>query len=331
MSLATLPPTPAALAKAQKYIAEKRVEVGANNARTTQMYEAMFGSITQTLGEFGVKSLQIGDTHIPLSPSEASNHTVEARWLQALNEGKFVGALQVGNYATGYFDNEKVRIDKRKLDELVDVGLIRQVAPGAVIYGPKQATPWAYRIFDGYSIWTDDRAEFDALWASMKNWAKTQWHDDTLKNSKYPRKAEDVFSCFAYYDFAPDLSWRKAQHQRAEQHLAQAQMMGQWDALGQAEIKKMIRSLLQLEPHPLWGGMVPAWLDQLAPMLAHSMEGKSRHKRLQAEENKTRIHLSEGVNVMSVHWMNWSPVCPVPSKTIEAALPSTGKPPRARR
>ena len=314
MSITQFPASPKTLARARDYVEKKREEVGRTSQARDEMMDAMLGSISETLGGMGVSSLVIGDQHIALSEPEARSAQVEARWTQALNEGKFVGALQAGFIACRMFrGDEYVRMQDRRLDELVDLDRLRALAPDAVVYGPGEIVPWPNLISSSaFSVWVDDRAQFDALWAGVKQWMKTAWFDHTMVQHKERFRAAEMFDVLATYNIAPDLAWREAQFKRAEALAEQAQELGAWDTLAQQEIKKTLGSLLQVESHPLLGVQVAPLIETLTPMLAFAMDGKDRARELAEASSKARDHCWKGFSSIQSSWKDHTPASPLP-------------------
>ena len=315
MSMSKLPVSDKTLAKAGEYVDKKRRELGVARARRADFFEGMVSDIASTLGEMGVSSLVIGDQHIPLSEAGPRSPSVEDRWTQSLNEGKFVACLTAGFVTCTMFRGDKhVRMKDRSLDVLVDCDRIRTLAPDAVVYGPGEVAPWPNLIStSAFSIWVDDRAQFDALWAGVKEWMKTAWFDETMRQRKERFTADEIFHVVAHYDIAPDLSWREAQFKRAEVHSEQAAELGAWDALGQQEIKKAIGSLLQLEGHPLLGAQAEQMIAALTPMLGCAMDGKERAKKLSEAGWKARDACWSGFKTIQVPWKEHASASPLPA------------------
>lgn len=303
----SLPPRPAALKKAQAWIDTKRGQVN----HQYQGQQAMLDSIGEMLGGFGIKGMVIGDEHFSFGEEEPASRALENKWTQQLAQGAWVAVLQVDTMGTSYYGDEKVRLHDRALNELIDVDQVRALAPNAEIFDAKQVSPWPNVLDkDGFQIWANDRNEFEQLWAHLPQWMKTDWHDEALKNCKYPRKAKDVFTIRTYHDIAPDLGWREAQYLKAQAQFDKSSDMLQWDSLAQQELKKAIGSLISLEGHPVFGGLVQGWIDQLTPLLAQSMDGKEQVKKLQASQNAARVKLYEGFKTHCLDLNKWTTKAP---------------------
>ena len=317
-----LPPSPAALAKATKYIAEKRDQITVQNTTAHARMNAMMAEIAADLGAMGVTAIQFGDEHIRLTDAAANAPALEAQWTSHINAGGFAAALRVTNDYTGYLDNEKVSMEERSISDLVDVARIKQLAPDAEIYAAPQA-PWSDLIrAAGYVIWLNDRDQLDQLWADMPSWVKTDWHDTVLASSKFPRTFHSVATVTLTTQIAPDLTWRKARHDQDQARLDAADELGAWDSVAQQELKKAIGSLLQVEGHPVFGSSVDSVLATLAPMLAHSMSGKDRIKKLRKDVDASRTHLWAGFATTPVDWKDWTPQSPLPpAPSTKSATP----------
>lgn len=277
--------------------------------------EKLLESIAESFNDLGlgINAIQIGDEKFNLkekSKKLSSAAKEEEYFTEILNTGGSLFVLTVHNDFTGYTD--KPFCSKQKIETLIDVELVKNLAPTARIYSPKDKKPWGNIIErDSFEIFISDYQELVTLWENIKVWVKLDWHDDIMKKKKSPHKAENIFLIELFHNFAPDLSWRYAQVKNAEKKEEKAAFQGDWDSLAQQELKKTISSLLNLEDHPIFGENISNMIEEIKPLLAQSMTGKKVAEQAQKERSKAEKHLHKGFQLTQVDWKDWKNEVPI--------------------
>ena len=303
-NLLSFPPSasPKTLAKAQAWLEKRRQETAQFQQRNRDMGQALMGGILGALGELGASALQIGGTRIDLVELPVSKPSVSDRWSKHLAAGGEVFVLEV-NCRGGFSDKKKVDPEKRSLDALLDVDLVRQLAPSVTIYGPREESPWpALLPKRGFQLWVTSPQELEPLWANLEAWLKYQWHNDVMAECKFFHRFEDVGYVTLSQVVATDVDLRLARKERANRLLEQANEEGCEDPQAQSDLKRAISGLVSVESHPLAGAAATAAIEALLPVLAFVMDGKKRYQDLVKQDQKAYAHAHEAIKSFSVRW-----------------------------
>lgn len=315
MSLPVVPvASKKALAQATKWLATKRTHTAQSRQRRIDFMEALTGSLEETLGSLGISKVVVGEQVVVDLAKDAPRVPAETRrWSDYLAQGSQVVILQVDSSGVGYFGQERVDPAQRTLEELVDVALIRTLAPTATLYGPADTGPWEDWIHkNGFQLWVTDPNELLALWQAIPQWVHTDWHDQKTAKNKHVVLAQDVFSARLTRLNAPDLGWRIATAERDRASADAIATVGDWDASAQASIKNALGALAAVEDHPVLGAAATATIEQWLPSLAYVMEGKERAKAMDKTAWKSFYRVHEAIVVAGVKLREWSPtVLPV--------------------
>lgn len=301
-------PTAKGLAQAQSWLDRRRVINQESQTRRQAFMEGLEDSLSESLGNLGIQRVIVGDqvlVDLAGPPTPVPDQT--RKWSDHLAQGGMLTILSVSSAGCGFFDNEKVNPNDRSLEELVDVALIRSLAPTSTLYGPQDVVPWEdyFRKF-GFQLWITAPAELNALWRAIPQWVKLGWHDQTMAKSKFFHKAKDVFRINMTRVVAPDLPWRIAQARKAEQESQASEDMGAWDSAAQTSLKNAVSALVVMEGHPLLGEHATRTIGELLPLLAYAMEGKARDKKRDKATRTAVCRVYEGLRRAQVNYKDWS-------------------------
>lgn len=302
-------PSAKGLAQARAWLDTKRAAHLATQTRRQQFMADLQEELSDTLGSLGIQKVVVGDqVLVDLGTAATPVPDQTRKWSDHLAQGGMLAILAVSSAGCGFFGDEKVNPNDRSLEELIDVNLVRTLAPKATLYGPQDTIPWEdYLPKYGFQLWVTDPAELDALWRALPQWVKTDWHDQTMANSKFFHKAESVFNICLTRVVAPDLPWRIGQARRAAQVAEQSEHMGAWDSQAQTSLKTALGALAAMENHPLLGERATHAIDELLPLLGYAMEGKARDKKLSKKAHAAWGEAREGLVVRQVKYSEWTP------------------------
>lgn len=293
------------LDKAKDYIDSKRVDIQQSRDR----YSDMFSHLQETVQELdiGIHSIKVGEETIltidePLTPEKIS-HNEELFWINELNKGKSLFVLTVNNDSVGYYGKEHLHFSNQPLENLLDIELVKQFAPTSKVYAPNEPIPWPSIIYSSsFKIFITERSELEALQKNIDLWVKTEWHDTISSTQKYAFKAENVFHVWIYTGFTADLNQKISDFNQATEELEAVQKSSEWASLSQAELKKSLAALLQIEDHPKFGKDIQRIISDITPMLASSMGDKQEVKLAQAKVDKAQNNLYKNITNTALSW-----------------------------
>ena len=289
-----------ALAKAKAWLETRRQETAASQERNQELSQALLGGIAETLGDLGVNAIQVGNTRIQLSEVPTAKPSVSERWSAHLASGGKVFVLEINSNNVGFAGKEKVDPEKRSLDVLIDVDLVRKLAPSVTIYGPGEESPWpALLPKNGFQLWLTSGKELKSLWAGIRTWLKTQWHDDVMAKCRFFHTFESVATVSLSQVLEPDLDLRIARMERAERILEQASEEGADDRQAQSDLKRAIGSLVALENHSVAGAAATSAIEALLPALAFAMDAKNIYQTLVKQDLQARTAAHEAIKSVS--------------------------------
>ncbi len=242
--------------------------------------------------------VDLGDAQDPTPfPNPALQH-----WNDRVKAGAPVFMLSVERSAY-YKDCETRDPQHQTLQTLLDEARVLELAPNVQILPPHTISPWPVLVeTPSFSLWLDRFEELDALWRHLPQWLKTDWHD----RSSAPY-AKDVWSLRVLHHFDPMLEDKLQDFKDAQQHYSDQRFEGFWDGVAQRELKTMLSSAVLLEDHPTMGASIHRLMQEMIPLLDHSIEGKARlkasWKAFQATENALYASVSQHV----VRLADWTP------------------------
>lgn len=261
------------------------------------------------MSKLGVDSVEIGNSRIDVKEQADPRPSLSNKWSQHITAGGELYILEVSNAYSGYAGDEHVDPENYTIDDLVDQSIISNLAPKAVVFDPKQETPWRRALGGrGFQLWITSQKDLAVLWGSMDQWVRKEWHDkklDELRASgKIPHKwdFESVACVNVSKILAPDLDLRIARHERAMRMTRAVEQMGGADREAQEALKRAIGGLVGAENHPVLGEQVSKIIENLLPGLAMVMDGKQRYKNMEAEERKLRIEIHQAYRKQTVKY-----------------------------
>lgn len=294
------------LEKAQKYIDAKRLEVIESRKRYGHMISELQNSFKEL--DVGVNSIKIGSEQIIVNDNtpEKISYKEELFWLDEIKKGKSLFVLSVSNDNVGYYGKENLSCSDQSLENLIDIDFVKNVAPSAKIYAPKDLIPWPSIISSSsFKIFITDKSELDNLQKNIKSWCKTEWHDKISRTQKYVFKAENIFCVTVYTGFTEDINQRIAEYEQANQELEIIENSSEFSSVSQAELKKTLSSLIQIEDHPQFGKNIQRIIKEITPMLASSMGEKESVKITRKKVDKAYNYLYKDINIDILKWRDF--------------------------
>lgn len=299
---------------AQNFVDDKRKELSSTVEKNREEYKNAMAVISESFKSMGVESISVGSKVVDLVEKNFSyGYSVkeEGEYANLLSSGGELFILHVSNLGSGYSDDELVDVTRQKLDDLLDVELIKSLAPTAKIYDNNVEKPWSEVMrLEPYQIFITDKSEFVRLWEELPKWVKLDWHDEITNKTKHKHRAKHVFNISIISLISPDLNWRIAKYKSISEKVKKAELMGSYNIEGQTQLKTVITSLLKIEGDSLFGDKISDVIVQLTPLLDKCMSGKIEYNKLLKEEEMARFHMNNGYSCDRLSYSDWTKELP---------------------
>lgn len=296
------------LDQANEYIETKRNEI----KKSREHYGEMIINLQNSFEEIdvGVNSIKLGEEVIVINDinnPEKISYKEELFWIDKLKKGKSLTVITISNGNVGYYGKENLSFSEQPLENLIDIEIVKKLAPNAKIYAPKDVVPWPSIIYSSsFKIFITEKYELEALKKNIKAWVKTEWHDKISETQKYSFKAENVFCVTVYSNFTEDINQKIDNYNQAKKDLETLELSSEWSAVSQSELKKSLASLLKIEEHPKFGRDIQRIIKEIAPMLSFSMREKQEMKIARKKVDKAYNDLYKNMNISTLNWHDFN-------------------------
>lgn len=307
-------PTRAALKKADAWVADARRKSGVSKEEREAISAALTTALAGGLAELGIQALHLdGQPAIALEANRSpGGPEEEARWAAHLASGGGLAVINV-EASRGWWADGVVRaaMAQQPLDALVDVALVRERAPSAVLYHPTDQPAWGDQIFPGgVQVWVANPSELPGLWAAAHQWVRPGWHAQLQKTDPSMNVLQDSAMFTLFQARAPDLGARIDRQRACLAALEHGAEEGYGDSAEVTALRRAIGALAGLEGHPAMGPSATRAIADLTPALAHGLEGKDRLKQLQKAWEDADLAVITSFPQVQVRWKDLTPAVP---------------------
>jgi hypothetical protein len=273
----------------------------------------LISSIQENFKTFNIKGVQFGKNVINFNDIniEFQSTADENEILQSIHIGEKIFLLSVTNMNTGYWGKNKVNIEEQKIENLLNIELIKELDKNIKILHPQDEKPFQeFMNPHSYIFIIKGENNLQKIWENLQMIVKKDWHDNIMKKQKHYHSFDNVFQIKVYYNIANDFLLRLARFKKAQKIYEEEDKLSNYSSVAQQELKNTLRSLILIENHPIFASKINKIIEEIKPILADSMAVKNRVELLRKDMDKKLNNVYHGFYELSINCKDWKKELP---------------------